>query len=82
MPARGTPPRITDPNDTTMLLRKGSEQASWMSHVISQKKWWISKSEQKDNRKIIKLCNKEYIELNTQDSSTSSPQSQGLMMTV
>ena len=65
-----------------MLLRKGSEQASLISHVISQKKWWISKSEQKDSCNTVKLCNRGKRALKIQDTSTSSPQSRGFMMTV
>ena len=64
-----------------MLLIKMSEQASWISFFISQKKWGISKSEQKDNCKAIKLCNKEYKELIFQDTKNSSAQSWVFMIT-
>ena len=65
-----------------MSLKNVSEQASRTIWLISQKKWGISKSVEKDSRNTIKLCNKEFRALNTQDTSTISPQSREFMMTV
>ena len=66
----------------TMLLRKVSEQASWITSLKSQKKWRISKTVQKDNRNTSKFCNKEFTALSIQDTRTGSPQRIGLRITM
>ena len=53
-----------------------------MTCLSSQKKWGISKTEQKDRSNTIKLSNKEFRALMIKDTRSSSPQSQGFMMTV
>ena len=66
----------------TMQLEKVSELASGIIWLSSQKKCEISKMLQKASHNTIKFSNKEFRTLMIQDTSTSSPQGWGFMMTV